>query len=230
MKLTAEQFERAAGISDGSAALWIRPINLAIEEAGCVTPEQTAMFLAQCGHESSSFSRLEENLNYTPEGLVRTWPSRYPVEIVEDEQGRQKKIPGRLAQAHGRVGGRPADRKAIANHVYGGRMGNRPGTDDGFEYIGRGVIQVTGRSNYAECGRHLGVDLLSQPEMLANDRMLAARSAVWYWDKHELAGIRDVESVTRKINGGLNGIEDRQRRYSVALSVLRPARSIRDLV
>lgn len=215
MKLTAEQLVRAAGISEGAAALWLRPLNLAIEEAGCASPEQTAMFIAQCGHESAGFSRLEENLNYTPEGLMRTWPSRYTE---------------KLARLHGRVGERPADRKAIANHAYGGRMGNRPGTDDGFSYIGRGIIQVTGRSNYAECGRHLGVDLLGQPEMLSSDRMIAARSAVWYWDKHGLAEIRDLETVTRRINGGTKGLEDRQRRYSVALSVLKPARSMRDIV
>jgi putative chitinase len=105
-------------------------------------------------------------------------------------------------------------------HVYGDRLGNRPGTQDGWTYRGRGPIQVTGWANYRECGQAIGVDLESEPSLLEL-RSTGAASTAWYWRKHKLTGFGgDVLSVTRRINGGTNGIEDRQRRYQRALSVL----------
>ena len=208
MKLTADQLQRAAGISDDAARLWLAPVNLAGAACNLTTAVRWAMWIAQCGHESASFTRLQESLNYTPEGLMATWPKRYTLE---------------LARAHGRSGTKPADQKAIANHVYGGRLGNRPGTDDGWAFIGRGVLQITGRDNYKACGDHLGVDLLRDPAMLANDRRMAAESTAWYWDVRHLndaADIGDVEGATRVINGGTNGLEDRKRRYARALAAL----------
>jgi putative chitinase len=194
------------GIGEQSAGLWLPHVNAALELCGCHTAEHVAMWIAQVGHESAGLTRLVENLNYTPEGLIATWPSRYTRE---------------LAEAHGRTGSKPADQRAIALHVYGDRLGNRPGTEDGWLYRGRGPIQVTGRANVRECGDAIGVDLLRDPSLLEM-RATGCASTSWYWRKHRLAGFGgDVHAVTRRINGGLNGLADRQARYDRALAVLR---------
>lgn len=208
MKLTADQLARASGISEEAARLWIAPINLAGAACNLTTAARWAMWIAQCGHESAGFTRLVENLNYSPEGLLATWPKRYTPE---------------LAKEHGRTATKPANTKAIALHVYGDRLGNREGTDDGFAYIGRGLIQITGRDNYRACGIHMGLDLLHDPAMLGNDRRAAAESTAWYWDMRHLnqaADVGDVEGATRLINGGTHGLADRKARYSKAMSAL----------
>jgi putative chitinase len=163
------------------------------------------MWIAQVGHESAGLTRLVESLNYTPDALMATWPTRYT---------------RATAEAHGRTESKPADQKATAMHVYGDRLGNRQNTLDGWTYRGRGPIQVTGRANYRECGQAIGVDLESEPSLLEL-RSTGAASTAWYWRKHKLTGYNgDVLAVTRRINGGTNGLEDRQRRYQRALSVL----------
>jgi putative chitinase len=163
------------------------------------------MWIAQVGHESAGLTRLVESLNYTPDALMATWPTRYT---------------RATAEAHGRTEAKAADQKAIAIHVYGDRLGNRQNTLDGWTYRGRGPIQVTGRANYRECGQAIGVDLESEPSLLEL-RSTGAASTAWYWRKHKLTGYNgDVLAVTRRINGGTNGIDDRQRRYQRALSVL----------
>lgn len=203
--LTAQRLADAMSISEGAAALWVQHVNAALTLCGCTTVEHVSMWIAQVGHESAGLTRLVESLNYSPDGLIATWPSRYTPT---------------LAREHGRVGDKPADQRAIANHVYGGRLGNRPGTDDGYTYRGRGILQVTGRANYRECGQAIGADLEQDPTQLEL-RSTGAASTAWYWRKHKLTGYGgDVLSVTRKINGGTNGLDDRKRRYDKAIAVL----------
>lgn len=211
MKLTIEQLQAAVTMRPESARLWIAPINRAGELCRLTTPRRWAMWLAQCGHECLSFTRLVESLNYTSEVLLRTWPGRYT---------------DHLAKQHGRSSIRPADQKAIANHVYGDRMGNRAGTDDGWSYRGRGALMLTGRDNYRTCGKHLDVDLLSFPDLLAEDRYLSAASSAWFWDTRDInryADTDDLDGATRKINGGTHGIQDRRHRYALAKTVLEKA-------
>lgn len=209
--LTAQRLADAMRIAPQAAELWVAHVNSALSLCGCSTAEHVAMWIAQVGHESAGLTRLVESLNYTPDGLAKTWPSRYAINGV----------PNALANMHGRIGQEPADQRAIAIHVYGGRLGNVPTTTDGWIYRGRGPIQVTGRANYRECGQAIGVDLEMQPELLEL-RSTGAASTAWYWRKHRLTGFGgDVLSVTRRINGGTKGIEDRQRRYQIALDVLR---------
>ena len=207
MTLTAAQLSRAAGIPLDQAGAWLPHINAAAWRANIVNAPRWAMWIAQLGHESGSFIRLVESLDYTPDALMRTWPSRYTLA---------------LAQQHGRHMRTPANQHAIAVHVYNGRMGNRPGTDDGWRYRGRGLIQVTGRDNYRACGEALGLPLLAQPDLLTEPEH-AAMSAAWFWGLRSLNGpsdARDVERATRVINGGVNGLADRQQRYRVACSAL----------
>lgn len=208
MKLTQDQLADAAGISTESARLWLAPVNAAGVAAVLNSPSRWAMWIAQCGHESGGFTRLVENLNYTPEGLMQTWPNRFSVE---------------LAQLMGRTATKAADQKAIANHVYGGRLGNRPGTDDGYRYRGRGLLQVTFRANYMACGKHIDVDIEMDPDILGTDRRIACESTAWYWDSRAINGhsdVGDVDGATKKINGGHHGLADRKKRYGRALSAL----------
>ena len=203
--LSAERLADAMGITESAAGMWVAHVNSALSLCGCSTAEHVAMWIAQVGHESAGLTRLVESLNYTPDGLMATWPTRYT---------------RARATEHGRTQDKAADQRAIAMHVYGDRLGNRPGTDDGWRYRGRGPIQVTGRANYRECGQAIGADLEQDPTQLEL-RSTGAASTAWYWRKHKLTGYNgDVLSVTRKINGGTNGLDDRKRRYDKALAVL----------
>lgn len=170
---------------------WLVPLAAAEEEFGIVGKVPVAMFHATLAHESSRFTRLEENLNYSAERLMAVWPKRF--QTVASAQA---------------VARNPA---MIAEKVYGGRMGNiDPG--DGWKYRGRGLIQLTGKANYRACGVALGLDLLNEPELLL-EHGPAARSAGWFWSSHgcqAFAEAGDFEAVTKRINGGLTGMADRQ--------------------
>ncbi|EIA2081164.1 glycoside hydrolase family 19 protein [Escherichia coli] len=204
-----KQFQRAAGIGDVLATRWHPHITTAMKEFGIIKPDDQAMFIAQAGHESGSFSRLVESMNYSVAGLAGFVRA------------------GRLTQAQANALGRrqgepslPLERqRAIANLVYSKRMGNN-GPGDGWNYRGRGLIQITGLTNYRDCGNGLKVDLVAQPELLAQD-IYAARSAAWFFaTKGCMKYTGDLVRVTQIINGGQNGIDDRRARYATARKAL----------
>lgn len=194
-----EQQLQALGID----AKWLKPLEDTFAKYDINTPKRQAAFIGQCAHESNNFKTLEENLNYSPEGLMRVWPSRFP-----DLQTAMK-------YAH--------NPDAIANKVYGGRMGNGPEeSGDGAKYHGRGLIQLTGKETYDNCGKAIGVDLINQPGLLAQPDY-AALSAGWFWNKkglNALADAGDYETMTKRINGGLLGLDDRKAKIAKALQVL----------
>jgi len=167
------------------------------------TPERQAMFLAQTAHESGSFNFVEENLNYKAATLSRIWPSRFPPEVAAEYGGKPEKI---------------------ANKAYGGRMGNGPeATGEGYKYRGRGIIQLTGKDNYRACGNALGKDLVAEPDLVAQNPY-AVLSAGWFWDTRKLnqwCDKCDVLTVTKKINGGTIGLEDRKKHFEHILEVLK---------
>src|SRR5215471_9783465 len=160
---------------------------------------RVAAFLAQCGHESLDFTALHENLNYSAQGLNKTFPRYFPTLESAEPYARQP--------------------EKIANKVYGGRMGNGPeASGDGYKYRGRGAIQLTGHDNYLAFAKSIGKSI---DEAIAYCGTLAGavESACWFWKGralNALADASDMETMTRRINGGLNGLPDRQRRYQQA--------------
>lgn len=202
--MNQQQFQAATGLSNDLAGRWYAAVSQAMMESGIAAPVAQAMFIAQTGHESVGFSQVVESFNYTPDALLRTFGKHFtPVQ----------------AQSYGRTPVHPADQAGIANRVYANRMGNTA-PDDGWRYRGRGLMQVTGRRNYAACSQALAADLLLTPQLL-EEPDYAARSAAWFWQVsgcNDVAG--DINAVTRRINGGLNGLEDRTVRFERAKSVL----------
>lgn len=203
------QFQRASGISQELATRWYKHFTAAMQEFGITNPKDKAMFIAQLGHESTGFTRLVESFNYSVSGLSGFVGSG---RITLD----QAKTLGR--KTYEKV--LPLERqRAIANLVYSKRMGNN-GPSDGWNYRGRGLIQITGLNNYRDCGNGLKVDLVAQPELLAQDEY-AARSAAWFFaTKGCMKYTGDLVRVTQIINGGQNGIDDRGDRYAAAIKVL----------
>ena len=189
------------------------------------TPRRLAAFLAQIGHESAGFTVLVENLNYSADGLASTWGARFAQKnsagqyITVMDGGRLRRLPNSDAQKLHR---RP---EAIANRVYSDRLGNgNEASGEGWLYRGRGLIQVTGKTNYRQCSLGLFADerLLVTPQLLQQWHW-AVESAGWYWNMRNintLADGDDFEQVTRAVNGGLNGQANRLQLYRQALGLL----------
>jgi putative chitinase len=209
----------AAGVKQATAEKWADAVANACAEFGIDTPQRIAGFLSQCAHESGGFERLQENLNYSADGMAGIWPKRFAVLGPDKKPVKKdgKNQPNKFALALHR---KP---EMIANVVYSSRMGNGPTeSGEGWLYRGRGLKQLTGKDNHRACSAGLGVDLVSNPDMLL-EPVYAARSAAWFWSTNKcnaFADAGDIEGLTKKINGGLIGIDDRKKRYASAMSSL----------
>lgn len=201
--------------SAGRASDWLDPINNAMNEWGVHSAKDQAMFLAQIMYESNGLQRVEENLCYSATGLASVWPSRFGTFGVDGKI--RPGIPnGRaILIAH--------NSQLIGNAVYADRMGNGDeNSGDGYKYRGRGLIQITGKANYQLIGNLLKLDLVGNPDQLKLPGY-AARSAGAYWSHNGLsvaAETGDVAMVTRKINGGEEGLPGRQAYYKRACDAL----------
>lgn len=178
---------------------------------------QLAHLLGQCELESAGFTRLVESFNYSVEGLCKTWSTRFGQKIVDDKTKKTIIVPNDLAKSIGRTPTQPANQKQIALNVYNGREGNRTGTEDGWNYRGRGVKQLTHRNNYIAFNNWLKTqniqkDVVANPDLVASDKELAILSAIWFWIMNKIGYLADQDNctaVTIKINGGTIGIADR---------------------
>jgi putative chitinase len=198
MTITAEKLKEAFDLADGTAEKYITALNAAMTEFEINTPARRAMFLAQCCHESGHFRAVSENLNYKAESLARVFP-KYFKDVDPSDYAKQP--------------------EKIANRVYASRMGNGDEeSGDGYRFRGRGLIQLTGKSNYTACSEDLEVDLLENPDYLTTPEG-AARSAAWFWNANDLnkyADADDIVGCTKRVNGGTIGLEERTELYNEA--------------
>lgn len=184
--------------------LWYDAIMETLPQYEIDTELRFACFVAQCAHESNSFNTLTENLNYSRDGLLKVFP-KYFNQVSVDAYARQP--------------------QKIANRVYGNRMGNgNEASGDGFKYRGRGLIQLTGKDNYRACSMTLYGDdtLLNEPDQLLHPSNAVA-AAAWYWNSRNLSPLADEQdmiTITKKINGGANGLSERLSIYQHCLNVL----------
>ena len=216
----------AAGVKQATAEKWVDAVVAACQEFDINNPQRIAGFLSQCAHESGGFERLQENLNYSADGMAGIWPTRFAVQEPDPKRpgktkpkkdANGKNIPNKFALALHR---KP---EMIANVVYSNRMGNGPTeSGEGWLYRGRGLKQLTGKDNHRACSAGLGVDLVANPDLLL-EPVYAARSAAWFWSANKcnsFADSGDIEGLTKRINGGLIGIEDRKKRFASAVRSL----------
>lgn len=209
--LTSEQIAQATGCTLLRASRWADALNKAMDKFSINTPERQASFLSQLGHETSGLSLVEENLNYSVDGLLKVFLKYFSSRKAAEACARKPEV--------------------IANLVYSGRMGNGDAASgDGWKYRGRGPIQLTGKTNYREAGRALGLDLVSAPDRVAEPDV-GSLVAAWFWSRSNLnkyADRKDNVTVSKIINAGspdapasrVVGLQDRMQRYDIALKAL----------
>jgi putative chitinase len=183
------------------ADMWAESLDETCERFAIDSPFRIAGFISNVAHESAGFKFVKENLNYSAASLMRVWSSRFPtVEIAQRYAMNPEKI---------------------ANRAYSDRMGNGDeASGDGWRYIGRGLIQLTGKNNYVAYSMACDNEALQHPEIVEQPKY-AAESAGWFWSVNRLNQLADAQDITgmcRRINGGLNGLDDRQMKYSQVMS------------
>lgn len=200
--LTADKVAKCLAKNKDTATLF-KAFEQVLPKYNITTVERVAAFLAQCGHESADFTTLKENLNYSAEGLSKVFPKRFPSVDAAQPYHRQP--------------------EKIANKIYADRMGNGPeASGDGYKYRGRGAIQLTGKENYTKFAASIGKTLdeaVAYTETLAG----AIESACWFWNVNKLNDIadkKDIVTLTKRINGGTIGLEDRKKHFEHNLAVL----------
>lgn len=185
---------------------WYNALSQLLPDYEINTPQRIAAFIAQCSHESAGFTALRENLNYRWQSLRKIFPKYFPTDELAQEYANK-----------------PNKQEAIANRVYANRMGNGPeSSGDGWRFCGRGLIQLTGRDNYSWFAASLGIGVEEASEYLQTFEG-AAQSACWFWETNGLnrwADAGDILTLTKKINGGTIGLDDRIKHYNHALHVL----------
>ena len=184
---------------------WYTNLGDILPEYDIDTPKRVAAFMAQCGHESGGFTLMQENLNYSAKGLRCTFGKYFPNDEVAKLYERKPQM--------------------IANRVYGNRMGNGDeASGEGWYFRCRGIIQITGKNNYTKCSQSLFESnvLVENPDLLLETEY-AIHSACWFWSAarlNELADTGDMKTMTKRINGGYIGLEDRINHYNHAIEIL----------
>lgn len=199
--LTKEQLQSIIG-NNPDLEGWHQALSTVLPEYEIDTAERVAAFIAQCAHESGGFKRLKENLNYRWESLRKVFPKYFSTDELAKEYAHKQ--------------------EQIANRVYASRMGNGDeSSGDGFRYCGRGLIQLTGKNNYSKFAESVGMAVEEIPALLETFEG-AVKSACWFWKTNNLnqyADDGDILTMTKRINGGTIGLEDRIKHYKHALEV-----------
>jgi putative chitinase len=205
MELTKEQLKQLLP-KNPYIDQWHNALSQLLPDYGIDTPQRIAAFIAQCAHESGNFMFLKENLNYRAPTLRKLFAKYFPTDELANEYANK-----------------PNKQEAIANRIYANRMGNGDeASGDGFRFCGRGLIQLTGRENYSWFAASIGVSVEEAAEYLQTFEG-AAQSACWFWETNNLnkwADTGDIKELTRRINGGYIGLDDRIKHYQHALHVL----------
>ncbi len=185
-------------------SLWYNALCEYLPQFQITTPARVAGFVAQCQHESADFTVLQENLNYGWKGLRGLFGKYFPTDDLAKQYERKPEM--------------------IANKIYSNRMGNgSPESGDGWRFRGRGILQITGRSNYTQCSRDLFQDdtLVNEPDLLRTPEY-SVLTACWFWHKNGLNQICDAGDIvllSKRINGGTIGLEDRIKHWNIALDL-----------
>lgn len=202
MELTQEQLQQIIP-KNKYVSYWYQALQQLLPQYEINTSERIAAFLAQCAHESGNFVFIKENLNYRWQSLRKTFPKYFPTDALAQQYEKQP--------------------EKIANRVYANRMGNGPEeSGDGWRFCGRGLIQVTGRENYSWFAASLHISPEEASEYMETFEG-AAQSACWFWESNNLnqwADKGDILTLTKRINGGTIGLEDRKKHYEHCLHVL----------
>jgi putative chitinase len=182
---------------------WYSALEQLLDDYEINTPQRVAAFIAQCAHESGNFVFIKENLNYKAASLQKVFPKYFPNADIAAQYANRPEM--------------------IANRVYANRMGNGPEeSGDGYRYCGRGLIQLTGKDNYTFFAGSLDITVEEAAEYLTTFEG-AAQSACWFWESNNLNALADrgdILTLTKRINGGTIGLEDRIKHYNHALHVL----------
>lgn len=209
--LSAEQIAKATGSTLLRASRWAEALNTAMSKFDITSPLRQAAFLSQIGHETAGLSLVEENLNYSVDGLMRVFSKYFSGRSMAEQYARKP--------------------EKIANLVYGGRMGNGDeASGDGWKYRGRGPIQLTGKTNYREAGRALGLDFVSNPAQVS-EPLAGSLVAAWFWSRSNLnkyADRKDNVTISKIINTGnpdapaarVVGLKDRMDRFENAITAV----------
>ena len=201
MQITQEQLGACIG-NNPYLDHWTDALNKILPDYGIDTPQRVAAFVAQAAHESGNFTALHENLNYRAVTLRKVFPKYFPTDEMAAQYAQQP--------------------ERIANRVYANRMGNGPEeSGDGFRYCGRGLIQLTGQQNYQNFADSIETPLDQIPDFLQTFEG-AVQSACWFWENNNLnqyADTDDILTMTKRINGGTIGLEDRKKHYEHAKHV-----------
>jgi putative chitinase len=200
---TLAKFKECVGGNPPHAELWYNAICQILPDYEIDTPQRLAAFLAQTAHESGGYRAIKENLNYRAVTLRKVFPKYFPTDELAAQYANKPEM--------------------IANKVYGNRMGNGPEeSGDGFRYCGRGLIQLTGKDNYTRYAQSLEISVEEAQEHLTTFEG-CVQSAAWFWESNNLnqwADKGDILTLTKRINGGTIGLEDRIKHYNHAVHVL----------
>ena len=203
--ITLDQlFEINGKLNKKECEYYINALNKVLPEYEINTKIRVCYFLSQVIHESGHLKYNVENLNYSAKALRSVFGKYFKTDAIANQYARQP--------------------EKIANRVYANRMGNGDEkSGEGWKYRGRGLLQLTGRYNYSECSKFLKLDLVKDPDLICNNPEINIRAACWFWIKNGLNAVADKDdcvTCTKKINGGTNGLTDRQQILKKAKEIL----------